>query len=226
MSEAPPAASPLSIVIVDDHQVLTDALTISLNSQPDLLVSGVAHTCAEARELLGRVYPDILLLDVSLPDGDGLSLAPEVNRLRPNTYILVLTSLSDEKTLLRAVEAGVNGFVIKNRPLTEVISAIRQTAEGEIVMPAGLLRGLLARVSQTPGARVERSEVKLLTPRELEILGHVARGQSAAAIGAELNIAPLTVRTHVRNVLAKLGAHSRLEAIALALRLRLIEPPT
>ena len=226
MSEAPASPTPISIVLVDDHQVLTDALTISLNSQPDMQVAGVAHTCAAARALLERVSPTVLLLDVDLPDGDGLSLAPEVRQKRPEAFILVLTSLVDDKTLLRAVETGVNGFVVKNQSLGEIIGVIRQAAEGEMVMPSGLLRGLLARVSQTAGPRGERAQTKPLTLRELEILGHVAAGESAAAIAAALNIAPLTARTHIRNILSKLGAHSRLEAVALALRQGLIEPPT
>jgi DNA-binding NarL/FixJ family response regulator len=171
----------------------------------------------------------VLLLDVNLPDGDGLNLVPEINRACPNTHILILTSLADEKTLTRAIDLGVSGFVVKNRPLSEVITAIRQAVDGEIVMPTSLLLGLLSR---TPRARSEptapnpQARPEALTPREREILSHLAHGKSGASIAAELNIAPLTVRTHIRNLLEKLGMHSRLEAVSYALRIGLIEPPT
>src|SRR5712692_1634794 len=131
----------IRVLIVDDHQVLTDALATILASEPDLQVLGVAATCAGTRELLARTCPDVLLLDVSLPDGDGLSLVPDSRRWCPQSRILVLTSFADDATLLRAIEMGVDGFVAKNRPLTEVIAAIRHAMEGEIVMPASLLLG-------------------------------------------------------------------------------------
>jgi DNA-binding NarL/FixJ family response regulator len=196
-----------------------------LHSEADLRVVDVAHTCAAARQALARTCPDVLLLDVSLPDGDGLSLVADCNRLCPEAYILVLTSFSDEKTLTRALETGVNGFVAKERPLSEVIQAIRQAAEGEIVMPTSLLLGLLGRlpparaVSSSPAGRA------LLTPREREILNCLAGGMSGEQIAGELSISLLTVRTHIRNLLEKLGVHARLEAVSYALRHGLIDPP-
>ncbi len=213
------------IMLVDDHQLLTDALTAILQSQPGLNVLNVANSCAAARERLARVCPEVLVLDVSLPDGDGISLVPEINRLCPNTYILVLTSFSDRQTLGRAIETGVNGFVSKERPLSEIITAIKQAAEGEIVMPTSLLVGLLNRLPRSTAGLAAQKNNEMLTPREREILTHLAHGLSGPQIAAELNIAPLTVRTHIRNLLEKLGAHSRLEAVSYALRHALIEPP-
>jgi DNA-binding NarL/FixJ family response regulator len=224
MSDGPVQSKKTSIFLVDDHQILTDALTTILDSAPDFTVIGVAGTCATARARLGQICADILLLDVSLPDGDGLSLVGELNRLCPNMYILVLTSFSDDKTLTRAIETGVNGFVSKERPLSEVISAIRQAADGEIVMPTSLLLGLLGRIprAQTESAFPNR---EALTPREREILVCLAQGMSGVQIAALLSISLMTVRTHIRNLLDKLGAHSRLEAVSFALRHGLIEPP-
>ncbi len=231
MNETRSPSNKIVIGIVDDHQILTDALTLIVGGQPDLQVVGVANTCAAGRDLVARACPDVLLLDVALPDGDGLSLVRDVERACPDTNILVLTSLSDRKTLSRAIDAGVSGFVSKDRPLSEVITAIRQAAEGEIVMPASLLLGLVARSPRVRGERDERSEYlalhgrEPLTPREREILACLAGGMSGAAIAARLQIAPHTVRTHIRNLMDKLGAHSRLEAVAVALRAGLIEPP-
>ena len=216
----------VTIALVDDHQMFSEALSVAIRRETDLAVVGMAHNCATARQLIPRVRPNVLLLDVSLPDGDGLDMVPEFKRLHPDIYILVLTSLNDEKTLTRAIDVGVSGFVGKNRPLSEVLAAVRQAAEGEIVMPSSLLIGLLARTSQRrtqPGTPAENWEA--LTPRERELLQFLAAGKSSRSISNELNISHLTVRTHIRNLLAKLGAHSRLEAVTFALRRGLIEPP-
>ena len=226
MSEWPATSKETSIVIVDDHHVLTDALATIFRSQPDLHMQmvGMAESCAATREQLLRTCPDVLLLDVLLPDGDGLGMVPEFNQMCPNTQILVLTALADEKTLMRAVETGVNGVIIKTQPLSEVIAAIRQAAEGEIALPASLLLGLLARTAHLRAKSITPSRDPL-TPREREILTHLARGSSGQDIAAALNITPMTVRTHIRNLLEKLGVHSRLEAVSYALSRGLIEPP-
>lgn len=215
----------LSVAIVDDHVVLTEALELVIRSEPDLEVAGVADTCGAARQLLKRICPNVLLLDVSLPDGDGLSLVPEFKRLCPDMHVLVLTSLSDEKTLLRALEVAVNGFVGKNRHIDEVLAAIRQAGEGEIIIPPSLLVGLLARVPRVASIYSEEETREPLTPREQEILKHLAAGHSGGAIAAELNISEVTVRTHIRNLMTKLGVHSRLEAVTFALRHGLVELP-
>jgi DNA-binding NarL/FixJ family response regulator len=225
MSEGQAESKTTSIIIVDDHQLLTDALTAVLHSERNLQVVDVADSCAAARQKLAHTCPDVLLLDVSLPDGDGLSLVPEFNRLCPGAYVLVLTSFSDEKTLTRALQTGVNGFVSKERPLSEVIHAIRQAAEGEIVMPASLLLGLLGRLPRAHAEPAVQVSHELPTPREQEILACLAQGMSGEQIAAALNISLLTVRTHIRNLLEKLGVHSRLEAVSYALRHGLIEPP-
>jgi DNA-binding NarL/FixJ family response regulator len=216
--------SATTILVVDDHQLLTDALTGILHSHADWQVLGVAASCAAARAALGRGCPAVVLLDVELPDGDGLSLVGDIQRACPQAYILVLTSFSDEATLLRAIEAGVNGFISKERPLSEVLTAIAQALSGEIVMPTSLLLGLLGRMRQPRGAPAAPASPELLTPRQQEILVCLAQGLSGAQIAAALNISVLTVRTHITNVLEKLGVHSRLEAVSYALRHGLIDP--
>jgi DNA-binding NarL/FixJ family response regulator len=215
----------ITVGIVDDHQVFTEALALVLGHEPDFQVVGLAGGCAAARGLIAHSCPDVLLLDVSLPDGDGLGLVPEIKALCPTTHILVLTALSDEKTLMRAIDTGVSGFVGKNRPVSEVLAAIRQAAEGEIVMPASLLVGLLARVRQPERSRGVTHSPEPLTTREQEILLCLAQGMSSNGIASQLNISPMTVRTHIRNLNGKLGVHSRLEAVTYALHQGLIELP-
>jgi DNA-binding NarL/FixJ family response regulator len=212
----------IRVATLDDHQMLIEALALVIQQEPDLEMVGSVNACGAVHALLERVCPDVLLLDVSLPDGDGLSLVPSLRAACPNMQILVLTSLADENTLMRAIEAGVGGFVGKHRPVSEVFAAIRQAHEGEMVMPSNLLVGLLNRRQPTHSAAVQHEP---LTPREKEILVYTAQGKSSTTIAAELNISLLTVRTHLRNLMSKLHVHSRLEAVAHALRHGIIDPP-
>ena len=213
----------IAVAIIEDHQMLSDALVSVINSTPDLVVVGSSDTCAGGLALLDETRPDVLVLDVALPDGDGLDLVPAVRRRLPQVSILVMTSLSDTPTLKRAIDAGVNGFLPKQRPAADLLAAIRQAAAGEIVIPPSLLLGLL-KVPDASGTVVNRRR-QPLTGREREILSLLARGSSGPQIAAALSIAPPTVRTHIGNLLAKLGVHSRLEAVALALREGLIDSP-
>jgi DNA-binding NarL/FixJ family response regulator len=139
----------ISIGIIDDHWVLVDSLTLMLGQEADLKFIGSADTLAKGRELLSRISPDVLLLDVSLPDGNGLDLVQEIHEFNPETKIIVLTSYTDEATLMRAIDIGVNGFISKNASLKELMVTIRQVADGEIAMPTSLLMGLIMRMPLT-----------------------------------------------------------------------------
>ena len=225
MKQKTNAPKKIGIAIVDDHQVLIETLKMVIQQEADMQVVGEAGSCAECLELFRQVSPSILILDVSLPDGDGLSLVPKINKLSPETYILILTSFSDEGTLMRAMDLGVSGFVGKNQHLSELLSAVRLAAQGEIAIPASLLLGLLGRKPRSRKQASEIPENDPLTPREIEILSCLAKGQSAGEIAKMLNISPLTVRTHIRNLIEKLGVHSRLEAVTYALQKGLIDSP-
>ena len=214
------------LALVDDHQLMTQALALVLEQEADLRLVGSAATCAEALELAAHTQPDVLLLDVSLPDGSGLACVPELRARAPGMQILILTSMADAATLLQAVELGVSGFIGKQRPVVEVLKAIRQAAAGEVVMPTDLLVGLLTKRLATgaPPARPAPG-TEPLTPREREVLACAAEGFSTEQIAQQLSLSALTVRTHLRNAMGKLQAHSRLEAVAIALRQGLISPP-
>jgi DNA-binding NarL/FixJ family response regulator len=210
----------LTVAVIDDHQVLTDALGLVF-SKSDLHYLGAADTCAAARLLVAQKTPDVLLLDVDLPDGDGLDLVTELKAASPETQILVFTSYADEDTLMRAVEIGVSGFVSKTQSIPEMLKAVQLAGEGEIVMPASLMRGMLARIRQSQ--HPDKSSLKPLTPRELEILRLMVQGRSTQALAEALTISAPTVRTHIRNLMSKLNAHSRLEAVSIAMQRGLIE---
>lgn len=214
------------VAVVDDHRLMNEALALVLSKTPGLAMAGAATSGAEALALARREQPEVLLLDVNLPDGDGLSLVPGLRAACPAMQILVLTSLADEATWRRAMEMGVDGFISKQNPVAAVVEAIRHAANGEVVVPAPILQGLRA------PARTDRAQptgdgldLEALTARELEVLTLIAEGLSSEQVAQRLGVSAATVKTHLRNVSAKLRAHSRLEAVAIALRRGLIAPP-
>jgi DNA-binding NarL/FixJ family response regulator len=214
----------ISIAIIEDHLVLVEALELLLSSERDISVAGCADNFSDGKELLQRIKPDVLILDVGLPDGNGLDLIPIVKANIPDTKIIVLSCLTDETTLIRAIDGGVTGFISKGSSLSKLLSTIRKVAQGEIVLPSSLLFGLLKRYPRGRAVvSVEEQLWERLTPREQEVLAHLAHGKSGDDIAQTLHIAPLTVRTHVRNLMSKLGAHSRLEAVAFGLKYGLID---
>lgn len=216
----------ISIAIIEDHQVFVDALKMYLNRNPEFRLLSSANTYTEGSELIQRYSPDIVLLDVGLPDRNGLDMIPEIRRYCPKSKIVILTSYSDENTLMRAIDAGVCGFVQKGSSLTDLLTAMREVAQGEIALPTSILVGLMQRVPRDKASTYHNANGwEPLTDREIEVLTLLSRGRSGRAIAAELYISPLTVRTHVRNLMAKLGVHSRLEAVSFGLRNGLIEPP-
>ncbi|MGW8143710.1 MAG: response regulator [Anaerolineales bacterium] len=217
----------ITVSMIEDHQILVDSLSLMLRYEEDIDFLGSASSIAEGLTLVKETTPDVLLLDVGLPDGNGLDLIPEVNTNSPDTSIVVLTSLSDEATLMRVIDSGISGFVSKNSELSELMETIRKAADGEIVMPTSLLVGLLMRLPRDKAAAYQdENGWERLTLREQEVLELLATGKSGTEIAEELHIAPLTVRTHIRNLMSKLGVHSRLEAVTFGMKNGLIEPPS
>jgi DNA-binding NarL/FixJ family response regulator len=214
MGDARVAADrPVRVLIVDDHEVLAASLALVLDDQPDLTTVGVCGTLAKARALIVSTTPDVVLLDHRLPDGDGVAAIAELRRLRPRAGIVVLTASAADHVLVAAIEAGAAGFVSKTRGLAEVTSAVRAAAAGEAVISPEMLARLLPRLQR--GQQSGRTE---LTEREREVLGLLAEGLSNAAIADKLTVSVHTVRNHIANLSAKLGAHSKLEALSIAVR--------
>ena len=217
----------ITVAMIEDHQILVDSLSLMLRYESDIDFLGSASTISKGQSLVEETNPDVLLLDVGLPDGSGLDLIPEVKRVSPDTNIVVLTSLSDETTLMRVIDSGISGFVSKNSQLSDLMETIRKAADGEIVIPTSLLVGLLMRLPRDKAAAYQDEKGwGRLTVREQEVLELLARGKSGNEIAEELHIAPLTVRTHIRNLMAKMGVHSRLEAVTFGLKNGLIDPPS
>lgn len=214
----------ITVAIVEDHQIFVDALKRVLALEKDLEFAGSVATFKDGLSMVTSSKPDVLIIEIELPDGDGLDLVPKVKSLSPQTRIIVLTRSSDDMKLVRAVELGVKGYLSKSCSLSELLVALRKVSQGEVVMPSERLVELLRRVSQRRKVMVQGAQVwERLTPREHEVLTYLARGKSGDVIAEELSITPLTVRTHIRNLMSKLGVHSRLEAVSYAVNNGLVD---
>lgn len=203
---------PIRVLIVDDHEVLGASLARVLEDEPDMVSVGLAQTLTQARARVATAAPDVLLLDRRLPDGDGVAAIPELRAIRPSMNVVVLTAAVADDVLVQAIEAGAAGFVSKTRGLADVTAAVRAAAAGEAVISPEMLSRLLPKLSRASGPE------PCLTRREQEVLNMLGQGLSNAAIAERLTVSVNTVRNHIANLSAKLGAHSKLEALSIAVR--------
>ena len=209
------------IVLVEDHQVFAETLQRALQIEPDLEVVAITKDLPGVVDLVRRDPPDVVVTDHRLGSGaDGVAVARAVLVESPSTAVVMLTASEDDRVLVAAIEAGCTGFVTKTQPLGDVIAAIRSAAAGEAVVNPTMLARVLPRLASRHSMPTDQ-----LTRRELEVLGVMASGGSNQAIADRLFISRDTVRNHVASVLQKLGAHSKLEAVAIALRRGIIDAP-
>jgi DNA-binding NarL/FixJ family response regulator len=212
------AVRTIRVLVVDDHQMFASSLAQALRAEPDLLVVGEAASLEQARAKLVTEAPDVVLLDHRLPDGDGVAALSSLRELRPSAQVVVLTATASERVLVAAMEAGASGFITKTQQLDDVIAGVRAAAQGESVVSSALLIKLLPQLQRRPAAGSGS-----LTDREREILDLLAAGLPNADIGVRLSLSVHTVRNHVANLSAKLGAHSKLEAVVIAVRDGLVD---
>jgi DNA-binding NarL/FixJ family response regulator len=210
MAETP---TPTRIVIVDDHVMVAEGVRRLINSKIDLRTVGIASSAAEGVRLAVETEADVVLMDFYLPDGDGITATAEILQQRPETLVIMFSSEENEVLLARAVEAGCVGFIRKTQSSTEILSMIRAVSRGESIVSTAMLSALLNHLTSP---RVPPAHG--LTTRELEVLGLLARGVTTESISTSLFLSTHTVRNHIRNILAKLGAHSKLAAVAIATR--------
>jgi two-component system response regulator DevR len=205
--------APIRLMLVDDHDMIAQSLRMILEHEADIEVVAVSNSVADAVADASAARPDVILMDYYLPDGDGVAATARIKQNHPEIKVILLTGSDDPQALQRAVDAGCLGYLDKAGPLDELAAAIRVAAGGHVVISAENLAQLV------PG-RAKGSAA--LTKREREILHLVADGLTNQAIAAELFLSVHTVRTHVQTMLTKLGAHSKLEAVAVAKRRRLL----
>lgn len=205
------------ILIVEDHVLVREGTAQLLETAPDLRVVGVCGTAEEGAGLVERLAPDVVLVDVNLPGASGLALARDLSRRHLPTSVLVVSAYDDHAYVAEALEIGVGGYLLKTASGNELIEAVRLVASGVFVLDGGVSSRLVRR---RQGGQAGRAEPGALTPRESEVLALVTEGRSNKQIAAELSLGLRTVESHVSNLLAKLGASSRTEAVAYALRAR------
>lgn len=212
---------PIVLLICDDHKILTDALSMVVERDPGLTMpSPPVHTPEEAIELCAEHHPDVVLMDIVFKGGmDGIQATRRIKERSPSTKVVIMTAHEEDRLLVEAVEAGASGFLGKGEAVEEVLGAAKAAAEGEVLIDPSTLARILHQVARERDARQEaRALFDSLTDREREILQLLAEGMRNDDIASKLFISPQTVQTHVRNLLAKLNVHSKLEAVAYAVR--------
>ncbi len=220
MSMPAVSTAPIRVLIVDDHQVFADLLGFAIQVEPDLECVGHASTAQQALDLARRLRPDVVVMDLQLghEGAQGIDLTSQVLAELPSARIVVLTALKDHRLAVAAAQAGAVGYLQKDGELSTVIHSLRAAHAGLVMVAPRLLTEIGSRL---PAEDASRS---LLSERELEVLGLLNQGLSARAIGEQLDVTVNTARTHIRNLITKLGAHSQLEALTQARRLGLLDP--
>ena len=203
----------ITVAVVDDHSMVAEGLSLIISAQSDMLFVGIASTVAEALVLVEREHPQVVLMDYHLPDGDGVDAVRQILVRWPETNVVMLTGGGPKDLLARSIEVGCVGLLAKNRPGKDIIAAVRSASRGEPVLRTDELASLLGRVRNAP-----KQPAQWLSTRELEVLQLLAEGSSTEEIARGLFISVHTVRNHVKNILFKLDAHSKLEAVAMAVR--------
>ena len=203
-------------MLADDHEVFAEGLSMVLDAEEDLQVLGLASDGAEALELLDGDPPAVLLLDAHMPRTDVTAVLREVKQRAPGTKVLVLSADTRSETVNTVIEAGADGFLAKDVSSPQVATTIRKIVGGH----QGPITTVPARPSRDPGIELL---VRTLSAREREILGYLSAGWSNRRIAEQCFLSLNTVRTHVQNILVKLGVHSKLEAVAFALEHRVVE---
>ena len=217
-------AGKINILLVEDHRLMFEGLTSLLSEYADISVLGVATTVGDAVAKANLLKPDLVLMDYRLPDGDGAEASQRIRKMLPDTAIVFLSAESSEAAMMRAVESGASGYVSKAASAEVLVNSIRKAASGEFLLEAATMARLLEQRRKAQQASAEQQKLSNeLTPREHDVLRLMARGLDNFDIADDLGIGYGTVRGHVRGVLEKLGAHSRLQAVAAARKAGLLE---
>ncbi len=211
-------------MLVDDHELVRQGIAAMLGGAGDVSVVGVARTGREALEVARRELPDVVLMDVKMPDMDGLEATRKIKEERPRTAVVMLTMHDNPVYLRDAVRAGAAGYLLKDVSKDELLDAIRQVATGGAFIESQMLKGMLSEMKPS-GAGGPSPTAKNLTKREREILALVAEGLSNREIAEKLVLSPETVKSHVAAILEKLNVSDRTQAAIYAVRNGLVETP-
>jgi two-component system response regulator DevR len=210
----------LRILLVDDHEVVRVGVRALIENQPGMEVVGEATTVREAVSQTEQLAPDVVVLDIRLPGGDGLDACRQIKARRPDTRIIILTSFPDDEVLYDAIAAGAEGYVLKQIGSDDLIHALERVGQGESLLDPTLTARVFAKVREA--RQQERAHAFAdLTEQEMQILAHVAEGETNREIGAALQLSEKTVRNYISIILSKLNLSSRAQAAAYAARNRI-----
>jgi DNA-binding NarL/FixJ family response regulator len=216
----------IRVVIADDQQLIRAGFRALLESEPDIDVVADAGTGRDAVDAVTRLHPDVVLMDIRMPDGDGLWATEQIvhNPALADTHIVVVTTFELDEYVARAIRAGASGFLVKDTEPAELIRAVRVVAAGEGLLSPSVTRRLLERMAAGLTEPRDSSTLQALTGREREVLALVGRGLTNAEIGSRLFLSPLTAKTHVSRIMGKLAARDRVQLVILAYEAGLVAP--
>jgi DNA-binding NarL/FixJ family response regulator len=213
----------IRVVVVDDHTLMRQGLVGLLDDEPDIEVIGQAGDISTGRTTIEAMNPDIILMDLGLPDGSGLDLTAELTNADPELRVLVVTMHERDDYLFQALRAGASGYVLKGAEVQELLTAVRTVARGETYVDQSLTGKLVADYLTRLDGGEDRSQFDGLTEREREVLTLIADGLTSSEIGERLFLSPHTVQTHRDHIMTKLDLHSRVELTKYAIRKGLIQ---
>lgn len=209
----------IRVVVADDHPIVRSGIVALLQDADDIEVVGQASDGQTAVEVALAEHPDVVLMDLRMPDLDGDAATAEILAVEPGVRVLILTTYESDDQILAAIEAGATGYLLKAAPESEILAGVRATARGETALAPSAAAALVRRAT---GASVAAPAGPTLTPRELEVLRLVAQGNSNPAIGRTLFLSEATVKTHLGHVFEKLGVNDRTRAVTRAMELGLL----
>lgn len=214
------------VLIADDEDLMRAGLTELLTVDPEIEIVGQASTGREAVEQARRLAPDVVLMDVRMPDLDGIAATRELSRAAPSARVLILTTFEQEDYVFGALRAGASGFLVKRTRPEELIAAVHTIASGDSLLSPSVTRRVIDRMAQQPTPELAvLARLDDLTPREREVLELIARGLSNREIAAALVVEESTIRTHVKRILMKLDLRDRVQAVIFAYETGVNRPP-
>ncbi|MDX2933999.1 response regulator [Streptomyces ipomoeae] len=218
--ERPGPDNPIRVFLLDDHEVVRRGVHDLLNDEPDITVVGEAATVEQALVRVPALRPQVAVLDVRLPDGDGVTVCRELRSSMPDLACLMLTSFDDEEALLDSIMAGASGYVLKQIQGSDLVAAVRTVARGQSLLDPSATTKLMARLRGGQQKEEEPDALPGLTDREREILALIGEGLTNRQIGQRLYLAEKTVKNHISRLLAKLGVERRIQAAVIATEAR------
>jgi DNA-binding NarL/FixJ family response regulator len=205
------------VLIADDEDLMRAGLIEILTADPDIEIVGEASTGRQAVDRTRRLAPDVVVMDVRMPDLDGIAATREVSRVAPDARVLILTTFEQDDYVFGALRAGASGFLLKRARPEELIAAVHTIAAGDSLLSPSVTRRVIGRLAQQPTPEVaDQAKLEQLTPREREVLELIARGLSNREIAEALGVEESTIRTHVKRILMKLGLRDRVQAVIFA----------